>query len=396
MASYATSLHGEDSKEKAGNLAQAIVEGTILALYKYTKYQTDKERLPKKVDELTVLVQGKTHLKDAESGAKWGAIIADAACLARDLSNGPSSDVTPTAMAEAARKVAEKHKLKLTVYERDDCQKMGMGGFLGVAKGSHQPPKFILLEYWGAGKRTPPIALVGKTITFDTGGISIKPSEKMEEMKHDKSGGSAVIAAMQAIAEAKLPVNLIAIAPATENMPGGSAYKPGDILTLYGGKTAEVLNTDAEGRLALGDALAYSRKHKPQAIIDLATLTGACVVALGANITGLFTNNQPLADKVLQASKRCGEAVWQLPLTKEYFDQIKSEVAEIKNTGGRAGGAITAAAFLANFVGDTPWVHLDIAGTAWTQEGTAEKSYNPKGATGVGVRLILELLRSWS
>jgi leucyl aminopeptidase len=201
---------------------------------------------------------------------------------------------------------------------------------------------------------------------------------------------------MQAIAEAQLSVNIVAIAPATENMPGGSAYKPGDILTLYGGKTAEVLNTDAEGRLALGDALAYSRKYKPQAIIDLATLTGACVVALGANITGLFTNNQPLADRVLQASKRCGEAVWQLPLTKEYFDQIKSEVADIKNTGGRAGGAITAAAFLANFVGDTPWVHLDIAGTAWTQEGTAEKSYNPKGATGVGVRLILELLRSWS
>ncbi|MBI2184591.1 MAG: leucyl aminopeptidase [Thaumarchaeota archaeon] len=396
VRSYATILHAEDSKENPLLVAEAAVEGTELALYSYSKYRTDKERIPKQISEMDILVPRASDVKTVQKAVDRSTLICDAVKLARNLANGPSNEVTPTVMADTARKIAQKRSLKCTIYDKEECMKMGMGGFLAVASGSQQPPKFIILEYWGAGKSKLPIVLVGKSITFDSGGISIKPAEKMDEMKYDKSGGSAVIASMQAIAELKLPVNVIAITAAIENLPGGAAYKPGDILSHYGGKTSEVLNTDAEGRLTLADVLAYSMKYKPRAIIDLATLTGACVVALGANISGLFTNNQHLADKVIESSKRCGEEVWQLPLSKEYYDQIRSEIADIKNTGGKAGGAITAAAFLGNFVGDTPWVHLDIAGTAWTQDGTAEKTYIPRGATGVGVRLIIELLRNLS
>ncbi|MCX8192081.1 MAG: leucyl aminopeptidase, partial [Nitrososphaerales archaeon] len=273
--------------------------------------------------------------------------------------------------------------------------RLGMGGILNVSRGSDQPPKFIILEYNPLNDRVSPIVLIGKAITFDSGGISIKPSERMDEMKYDKSGGSAVIAIMQTVAKLKLPLRVIGIIPATENLPSGKAYKPGDIIKIYGGKTVEVINTDAEGRLILADAISYATQYKPEAIIDLATLTGACVIALGTLTCGMMGNDQRLKKGLMEAAKLSGEMVWELPLWKEYGEFIKSEVADMKNVGGRAAGAIIGAIFLSKFVENYPWVHLDIAGTAYTQEGSLEKTYIPKGATGFGVRLITQLLRNW-
>jgi len=283
---------------------------------------------------------------------------------------------------------------KVRVIGMEELEEMGMGGIVNVGRGSSHEPKLIILEYDGTGRgeEERPYVVVGKAITFDTGGISLKPSEKMEEMKYDKSGGAAVVGIVKAAALLKLPIRLIGLIPAAENMPGGNAYKPGDIIRFRNGKTAEIINTDAEGRLILADALAYGAEMKPRVMIDLATLTGACVIALGTHATGLLTNNQELGEKIKESGERTGERVWQLPLWKQYKEQLKSEVADMKNVGGRPGGAITAAAFLSNFVGETPWAHLDIAGTAWTQETTEKKSYIPKGATGVGVRLVIDYL----
>jgi leucyl aminopeptidase len=273
-----------------------------------------------------------------------------------------------------------------------------MNGVLSVSRGSREEPKVVILRYRGGKADGKPIVLVGKGVTFDSGGISIKPSEKMEDMKYDKAGAAAVLATVYAAASLHIPLNIVAIAPLVENLPSGSAYKPGDVIKHYGGKTSEVISTDAEGRLILADVLAYAvDKEKPQAIIDLATLTGACVVALGSQASGLFGNDQALIERVKRAAEASGERVWQLPLWKEYSEQIRSDVADIKNSGGRAAGAITAAAFLSNFIGTTPWVHLDIAGTAYTAEdGTKVKTYTPKGATGVGVRLLIKLLKEWA
>jgi leucyl aminopeptidase len=290
------------------------------------------------------------------------------------------------------------------VFARKELEKRGFGGLLAVGGGSVNEPHLIVLEYSGAphqpstAKQLAPIVFVGKAITFDSGGISIKPSDKMDEMKFDKCGGVAVLGIMKAVAQLKLPLNILGVIASAENMPSATSYRPGDIVTSYRGPdkrgvTVEVLNTDAEGRIVLGDALAYAREHKPQAIIDFATLTGACVVALGSFAAGLLGNNDKLQEKIRSSADRTGERVWPLPLWTEYKDKIKSDVADIKNTGGRYGGAITAAAFLAKYVGDTPWVHLDIAGTAWTTE---ELPYLTKGATGFGVRLAVDLLRRWS
>jgi leucyl aminopeptidase len=266
-----------------------------------------------------------------------------------------------------------------------------MGALMGVAQGSHQPARLIVLEHKGGGAAKP-LVLVGKAITFDSGGISIKPAAGMDEMKTDMSGGAAVVGAMCAAAMLKLPINLVGIIPSTENLPGGGAYKPGDILKSMSGITIEVLNTDAEGRLILADGLAYAARYKPSAIIDLATLTGACVIALGSVNTGLMSNDDKLAAKLEAASAATSEKVWRLPLDDEYGDQIKSDIADIKNIGGRGAGTITAAKFLEKFVKDTPWAHLDIAGTAW---GEKAKPYCPKGATGVGVRLLAQLAKDW-
>jgi leucyl aminopeptidase len=271
----------------------------------------------------------------------------------------------------------------------------GFGGILAVGRGSSSSPKLIVIEYSGSTKNDKPIVVVGKAVTFDTGGISIKPSEKMEEMKYDKCGGCNVIGIMKAISDLDFKTNVIGIIPAVENMPSGDSFRPGDIIRMYNSKTVEVLNTDAEGRIILGDALAFAVKtFAPQAIIDMATLTGAAVVALGSNVAALVGNSRDLVTKILEYSNQTGEKIWELPLFDDYKEQLKSSNADMKNIGGRGGGAITAAAFLSYFVGDTPWVHLDIAGTAWNQEGTKEKSYNPKGATGFGIRTIVRFISS--
>jgi len=394
LTSYTTLLLGEDFNLPIETLTQALVEGAELGLYNFSKFKTEMESMPKEVKELTIFVQKDDNIALAKKGVAIGRIICKATNLARDLSNAPSNEVTPQALAEVAKSIAGRYSLEYEVLERSDMEKLGLGGLLAVSKGSLQPPKMIIMKYKG-NEDSFPIVLVGKAVTFDSGGISIKPSEKMEEMKYDKSGGAAVIATMQAIAELELPLNIVAIVPATENLPSGSAYKPGDVLRHYGGKTSEVINTDAEGRLILADAIAYATNYKPQAIIDIATLTGACIIALGTHASGMLTNDQNLGKKIMDAAELSGERVWQLPLWKEYSEQIKSEIADIKNTGGRAGGVITAAAFLSKFVNNYPWIHIDITGTAHTQEGSIEKTYVTKGATGVGVRLFIQLLRNW-
>ena len=285
--------------------------------------------------------------------------------------------------------------MKCTVFSKNELEKKGFGGITAVGKGSKNEPKLIVLEHNGRRSNEKPIVLVGKAVTFDTGGISLKPGEKMDEMKFDKCGGCTVLGIMKAVSELKLPVNVVGIIPSVENMPGGESYRPGDIIKLYNGKTAEILNTDAEGRLILADALAYGEKHySPKAIIDFATLTGACIVALGTNVAAVVSNNERLTQKIKESSKRTTEEVWELPLKDDYMDMIKSDVADMKNIGiGRAAGTITAAAFLRNAIEKTPWTHIDIAGVAWTQGATKSKPYNPKGATGFGVRLILDYLQ---
>jgi leucyl aminopeptidase len=270
-------------------------------------------------------------------------------------------------------------------------QKLGMGALLGVASGSVQPPKFVVIEYRKGGRK-PPVVLVGKTITFDSGGISIKPAENMDRMKDDMAGGAAVLGAIRTAAALKLPLNIVGLLPATENMPGGKAYKPGDVLRTMSGQTIEIINTDAEGRLILSDALAYACQYKPAVIVDIATLTGACSIALGNEAIGMLGTNDAFLRKIRAAGEKTGERVWEMPLWDEYFDLIKSDIADMKNTGGRAGGVITAAALLSKFVRKYPWVHLDIAATSWSEK---DRPYTPKGATGSGMRLLTQFLRDY-
>jgi leucyl aminopeptidase len=313
----------------------------------------------------------------------------------RDLANLPANEGTPSVLAARAHEVAKETGLRCEVLERTDMQRLGMGALLGVALGSDQPPKLIILEHRPAGAKNDgkPIALVGKGVTFDAGGISIKPADGMEEMRFDKSGACTVIGAMEALARLAVPLHVVALAPATENLLGGSAMKPGDVLRAVDGQTIEVNNTDAEGRLILADALAYAvERWKPSAIVDLATLTGACVVALGHLYAGLFGNDDALAGELRCASAGTGERIWPLPAHDDDYDErLKSYLADMKNSPGRPGGAVTAARFLKKFVKETPWAHLDIAGTAWT---TDELPYHAKGATGFGVRLLVDWLRS--
>jgi len=375
----------------------AVVDSAELVAYTFTKYKSDNDK-PVEFKSLTLCLTAKCNLREVKALVTRRQIIAQSANYARDIANLPGNVVFPSVLADYARHLAEENNLKCTVLGKTALEKSGFGGLLAVGGGSAHEPHLIVLEYSGSRtKDAAPIALVGKAITFDSGGISIKPSEKMDEMKFDKCGGVAILGAMRAIARLKLPLNVIGVISAAENMPSSTSYRPGDIVTSYPGPdkrgvTIEVLNTDAEGRIVLGDALAYARERKPQAIIDLATLTGACVVALGTYAAGLFGSDELLLERIRAAGERTGERVWLLPLWQEYKDKIKSDVADIKNTGGREGGAITAAAFLEKYVGNTPWAHLDIAGTAWTTE---ERPYMAKGATGFGVRLLLELLGNW-
>jgi leucyl aminopeptidase len=289
--------------------------------------------------------------------------------------------------------MADQFGLAPTVLERYQMESIGLNGIVSVGKGSNNPPKMLVLEHIGSSPDARPYLLVGKAVTFDTGGISLKPSEKMDEMKFDKCGGCTVLGLMRAISELKLPIRVIGIIPCVENMPSSSSYRPGDIIRMFNGKTVEVLNTDAEGRIILADAIAYGVKSfKPKVIIDLATLTGASIIALGANVAAMIGTDDQLKARLKKLSDETGEKVWELPLWDEFHDQIKGHFADIKNIGGRPAGAITAAAFLSNFTDEIPWVHIDIAGTAWTQDGTSEKSYNPKGATGFGLRTIVKFL----
>lgn len=370
-------------------LAQAMVEGAILGSYQFTVYRSERPA-GKGVTGMTILGASKGHLHQLSEGIRRGVATAEAATFVRDLCNHPSNVMTPTKIASEAKIVAKEAGVSLKILEQRDMEKLGMGALLGVAKGSHEPPKFIILQYVGAKEKDErPVVLVGKTITFDTGGISLKPAENMEQMKADMTGGAEVLAAMRAAAHLKLPLNLISILPVAENMPGGRAMRPGDVVKTLSGKTVEVQNTDAEGRLILSDGLAYATRFKPAALIDIATLTGACVVALGQFAIGMFGTDASLKESIREAGLRAGERVWEMPLWDEYFEQLRSDVADMRNIGGRGGGMITAALFLSKFVGDCPWVHLDIASTDWSER---ERAYLPKGPTGIGTRLLIQFL----
>jgi len=385
----ATILHGAG----AGGIeleasAQAIAEGAILGLYTFTKYKKPEYE---DVREILVVVREKEQVPIVEPVVGRGKLIAEATNLARDMGNEPANYMTPTRMAEIAKEIAENYGLEFKVFDREGMEAMGMGALLGVAKGSNQPPKLMILSYKGNGRSEKALGFLGKGITFDSGGISIKPAEGMDEMKADMAGAAAVMTALGAIAQLKPKINITAVIPATENLPSGTALKPGDILKAMNGKTIEVISTDAEGRLILADALSYAVKQGLSPLVDLATLTGACRIALGTLYSGLFGNDQNWIDEVLKAAAKTGERMWQLPMPQEYKEQNKSEIANVKNTGDRYGGAITAALFLAEFVGSTPWVHVDIAGPRLSSK---ESGYTVKGATGFGVRTLVELALS--
>jgi leucyl aminopeptidase len=366
----------------------SIVEGVKLGYYRFDKYLTQKKE---KMEIETVMVAlenvdttiGKKAARDAE-------ILCEAVYLTRDLSNAPANEVYPEVLAQTASDMAKKYHVQARILDERQIRKLKMGGLLAVNSGSARPPRFITLEYKGNSKSRDWYAIVGKGITFDSGGISIKPSAGMGEMKMDMAGAAAVIGTMQAVAALKLPVNVVGIAPSTENLPSGSAYKPGDVVTTMSGITIEVDNTDAEGRIILSDGLYYAQRYRPKAIIDLATLTGAVVVALGMHATGMFGTSEEVMAQLKDAGEKTYERVWQMPIFEEYEKQIKSDIADVKNVGGRWAGAITAALFLKKFVGDYPWVHLDIAGTAMLEEAT---DYSPKGGSGVGVRLLTQFFK---
>ncbi|MDT8422108.1 MAG: leucyl aminopeptidase, partial [Desulfuromonadales bacterium] len=361
------------------------------ASYRYDRFLGEEAResrkLPKSVSLLINSARGK---QDCESALERAQKICRAVMLARDLVNTPGNIKSPVYLAEQAQAAADQSTLQCKILGQDELTEKGFGALLGVAQGSVREPLLIVLEHHGAQKSDAPIVLVGKGVVFDAGGISLKPADKMDEMKMDMAGGAAVIGAMLAAALLEIPVNLVGIVPAVENLPSGTAYRPGDILTSLSGQTIEVLNTDAEGRLILADALTYAKRYAPEMVIDLATLTGACIIALGHHATAVLGNDQQLVQSLLTAGEESGERLWQLPLWDDYDAQIKSNVADVKNTGGRPAGTITAAAFLKKFAKDFRWAHLDIAGTAWRDQN---QPYIPKGGTGVGVRLLIAFLQ---
>jgi leucyl aminopeptidase len=372
-------------------LAESFVTGLMLGVYEFNEFKTVEREKIKEIGEVILLGETDEEIKSVGEGLRIGKIISEAVYMTRDLVNGPSNRITPAVLAEKAQHIGKNHDMEVQVLEVSQAEAMGMGAFVAVAKGSQEPGKFITLEY-NKGKGLDTIALIGKGITFDSGGLSIKPSDKMEQMKDDMSGAAAVLAIVQIASELHLPLHLIGIIPATENLPSGKAYKPGDVLKTLSGQTVEVISTDAEGRLILSDALTYSLRYQPKAVIDLATLTGAVVIALGDYVIGLFGNDESLLKRVEEASTKTGEKVWRLPLWDEYFDYLKSDVADFRNLGTRSAGAIIGGIFLSRFVKKTPWVHLDIAGPAYIEK---ERPYTPKGGTGVGVRLVVQMLRDW-
>ena len=368
--------------------AQAVAEGAALGAYKFLRYK-QKSDAPA-LERLVVL--GKKD--DAvQRSLERGVAVAGAVAWARDLVNEPAGAMTPTQLSEEARRAAEQGGLDIEVLDEVQIANEGLGGLLGVSLGSDQPPRLVKLTYTPDGQPTGTVALVGKGITFDSGGLSLKPAEGMETMKTDMSGAAAVIGAMSVLRAAGVQTRVIGFVPTTENMPGPKAIKPGDVLKIRNGKTVEVLNTDAEGRLILADGLSLAAEEKPDAVIDLATLTGACMVALGARVAGLMGNDETWIGQVRDAAARAGELVWHLPLPQEYRKDLDSEIADLKNiTGNRYGGALTAGIFLSEFTGDVPWAHLDIAGPA---RAGNDDGYTPKGGTGFGVRTLVEVLANF-
>ena len=371
---------------KSDDKLQSFSEGLILGSYKFEDYKSNKN----KNNHLSKITLCGNIDKKIVSKAK---VLADSVCFARDLGNHPANILTPTYFANESKRISKAKNMKCTIYDVSKFEKMGLGSFYGVARGAKEPAKMIIVEYKGGSKSQKPIALIGKGLTFDTGGISLKPGARMDEMKFDMCGGATVMGLMNAVSILQPKLNILFAIGATENMPGSDAQRPGDIVTAYNGKTIEVLNTDAEGRLVLADVLSYVNKNfKPQFMIDFATLTGAVLVALGNRASGLMGNDEKLINKIKNSAEMTGEKVWELPLWPEYSKDIKGKYADIQNLGKAGAGTITAGAFLKEFVGDTPWCHLDIAGTAW---GPKEPSYQPKvGATGVAVRMIYNLLEN--
>ena len=379
-----------DPDHAGADYASAAVEGAILGDYEPDIYKTNGDK--KSVDAF-VVVAGSGARESAEEGAGRGRILGEAQNFSRAMANEPANRLTPAKMAEAARAMASEYGLGCEILERPDMEKLGMGALLGVAIGSAEPPALIVLRYKPAKTESKAhLGLVGKGVTFDTGGISIKPADGMEKMKYDMAGGAAMIGAMRAIAQLKPAIPVTAFIPCVENMPGSRAQRPGDIVTAMSGKTIDVINTDAEGRLILADALTYARKQGCTHLVDAATLTGAIVVALGHLNVGLFANDDRMRDRVLEASKAEGERMWPMPLDDDYKEYIKSAFADLANVGGRWGGAITAAIFLKEFAEDTPWVHLDIAGTAWLDDS---KPFLAKGPSGMPVRTLVRLAMEW-
>jgi leucyl aminopeptidase len=371
---------------ETGDLVQAAAEGLGLGGYRFDRYKSKNEHTPLK--KVTLVGTGKADAKAGRQAARRAEVLVDAVSWARDLVNTPAGDLPPAALAREAQAMAKVEGLTCKVWTEAELKKRGFGGILGVGQGSVNPPRLIEMTYKGDGASTP-IALTGKGIAFDSGGLSIKDAKGMETMKIDMGGAASILATMKAIARLKPKINVVAVIPSAENMPGGAAQKPGDVIRHYGGKTSEVLNTDAEGRLILADALALLAEKKPACIIDTATLTGACMVALGTDITGAMGNDDALVDEIVKAGRSTGDWIWPLPLHADYRRLIDSNIADIKNIGDRWGGAITAAWFLAEFVGDVPWVHLDIAGPAFSEKGN---DLGPKGATGVPVRALVRFV----
>ncbi len=371
-------------------VGEHVTEGTLLGAYQFLKYKKKDDDTYSGLKKIELFSRsGRSQIGKAADKGRSSAL---AACVARNMANEPGNSWTPGHFAKYAQKMAKQLNLRCTILEKSAMAKLGMGGILAVNKGSEEPPKLVILEY-NPEKNCDTVLLVGKGLTFDSGGISLKPAQGMMDMKYDMCGGAAVLTAIEAIAREKLKVNVVALVPSTDNMAGGGAVKPGDVITHYGGITSEIENTDAEGRLILADALAYGiEKFQPSCVIDLATLTGAVIIALGHHYSGLLSNSDILAEKLLEAGRVCGEPLWRLPLGKMFAKQLESKVADTKNTGGRPAGCITAAEYLHQFVGEIPWAHLDIAGTAWD---FTEKTYIPKGPSGVGVRTLIELLRRW-
>ena len=388
LTSFAIEYMGEEVLGAC--CGQALIEGLFMGGYRFLEYKKPEDDYAG-IDSVVVI----SHA-NIRADLDYGLQVAAGVVLTRDLGNHPSNVATPTFLADTAEAIGEKGGMQVTIFDREDFARLGFGGLSGVAQGSDVPPKFIVMEYRSGDKSAKTLGLVGKGLTFDSGGISIKPSAGMDEMKFDMLGGAAVLGIMSVVAETRPNINIIAVIPSTENMSGAEAYKPGDILTAYNGKTIEILNTDAEGRLILADGLAYiTENYQLDGLLDYATLTGAVVVALGHRYTGMLTNDQAFADELMAVGEFTQDRVWQMPLDDEYAEDIKSKIADVKNTGtAREAGTIAAAAFLREFVKPgTPWCHLDIAGSGWMKGG---RPYYPDGATGAGVRITLELIKRWS